>query len=437
MSASRILVVDDEPDIRELVRDILEDEGYEVTVAADAETARARQRAERPDLALLDIWMPGTDGITLLQEWQQQLDEPFPVIMMSGHGTIETAVEATRLGAYDFVEKPLSLTKLLLTVRGALAQEARLPGGVPRTSGAEPELVGSSRAIGELRDTLRRVAASSSPVLVRGESGSGRRTSARLIHAGSARAAQPCIELDIGVVGSDKVADALFGTHGYWHKAAGGTLILRDVAELDATAQARLARDLRASTPPDQPRVIGVTAEAMETLVERGDFRSDLLHRFAVAVEVPPLRRHPEDVPELITHIVDRLVEHHGLPYRHFPVSAQNRLRHHSWPGNVAGLEAVIHQLLILADAPEVDVAEVDRALADSHPPVPPATTMRLPLELPLREARDAFERAYLEHQLRAVGGRIGELAQRVGMERTHLYRKLKSLGIDYSRRRQ
>ncbi len=437
MTGSSILVVDDEPDIRDLVREILEDEGYIVMVAADADTARQKQQESRPDLALLDIWMPGTDGITLLQEWQQQLDEPFPVIMMSGHGTIETAVEATRLGAYDFVEKPLSLTKLLLTVRGALAQEARPPGGATRSAGGEPELVGSSRSIAELRETIRRVAASSSPVLVRGESGSGRRTSARLIHAGSARAAQRALELDIGGVGVDHVDSALFGRDGYWERAAGGTLIIHDVAELDLSVQARLARDLRASTPADQPRLIGVTGESLETLVDRGSFRGDLLHRFAVAVEVPPLLAHPEDVPDLIAHIVDRLVEHHGLPYRHFPVSAQNRLRHHLWPGNVAELEAVIQKLLVLSEAPEVDVAEVDRALAASQPPVPPSTTMRLPLELPLREARDAFERAYLEHQLRAVGGRIGELAQRVGMERTHLYRKLKSLGIDYSRRRQ
>lgn len=436
MSPNRILVVDDEPDIRDLVREILEDEGYTVTVAADAEAARHVHRDQKPDLTLLDIWMPGTDGITLLQEWQEARGGNCPVIMMSGHGTIETAVEATRLGAFDFVEKPLSLTKLLLTVRRALAQTPRAEAGAGRGGGTGPELVGTSRVITELREDVRRVAATSSPVLVRGEAGAGRHTVAHLIHASGARAERPCLEVDLATFAADGGSEALFAPGGHWQAAAGGTLIIADLAELDAAGQARLVHELQASTPADQPRVIAVTAEELETLVASGEFRSDLVQRFAVTLQVPPLRDHVEDVPDLVTQIVDRLVEQHGLPYRHFPVSVQNRLRHHDWPGNVAALEAVVHRLLILADEGEVDVRQVEEALAELERPVPPATAMRLPLELPLREARDAFERAYLEHQLKAVGGRIGELARRVGMERTHLYRKLKALGIDHTRAR-
>lgn len=437
MSASHILVVDDEPDIRDLVREILEDEGYTVSVAPDADSARRMRHDIAPDLALLDIWMPGTDGITLLQEWRQESEEPLPVIMMSGHGTIETAVEATRLGAQDFVEKPLSMTKLLLTVRTVLAEEPQIGTGITRDREPEPELIGTSRAVAELREGVGRVAATSAPTLVRGEPGCGRHVVARLVHANSARAEMPCIEIDVGAIGVNQVGDALFGGDGAWQAAAGGSLILADIAEIDAGVQARLADALRASTPASEPRLIAITSEDLETLVVDGCFRADLLQALTVALLVPPLREHAEDVPDLVGHIVDRLVEHHGLPYRHFPVAAQNRLRHHDWPGNIAALEAVVQRLLVLGEDNEVEVAEIDAALASIRPPVPPATAMRLPLDLPLREARDTFERAYFEHQLRIVGGRIGELAQRVGMERTHLYRKLKNLGIDHTRRRQ
>lgn len=436
MSASRIVVVDDEPDIRELVRDILVDEGYRVSVAADAEEARELADTFTPHLALLDIWMPGTDGVTLLQEWQESAAHNFPVIMISGHGTIETAVEATRLGAYDFVEKPLSLTKLLLTVRGALEQESRDEPGVATSELPAGELIGTSQAISELRTAAQRTALGSAPVLLYGEPGTGRRTTARLIHAHSARREADCTVFEVANLSAAEPVTALFGADGQWAAAAGGTLILHDLAELDRATQAQLAARLNASAAPGEPRVIGITRTPPAALVGNGPIRPDLLQRFAVRLGVPPLREHAEDVPELIAHVVDRLVEVHGLPYRHFPVSVQNRLRHHDWPDNVAGLETLIQRLLILGEGQEVTIDEVERALAATAQPEPPATALRLPLELPLREARDAFEKAYLEHQLEAVGGRIGDLAQRVGMERTHLYRKLKSLGIDYSRRR-
>lgn len=438
MSTTRVLVVDDEPDIGELLREILEDEGYAVTVARDAASARRSRLQEPPDLALLDIWMPDVDGITLLKEWQAGDVARFPVIMMSGHGTIETAVESTRLGAFDFVEKPLSLAKLLATVRAALAGggAAEAPAGA-RGPRRRTELVGTSQPLADLRDRIARLAASELPLLVCGEPGAGKRTVARLVHEQGSRAGGPWVEFDVGRVGADGIEAGLFGADGAWQQAAGGSLAILDLAELDGRTQALLAERLADPGDPAAPRLIGLSAEDLQQRVEQRRFRSDLFHALnAAVVRVPPLRDHAEDVPELITHFVTRLVEGEGLPYRRFSVAAQNRLRNHDWPGNVAELAALVQRVLSLGDASQVEVAAVEQALAELRPQLSvPATAMPLPLDLPLREARDAFERAYLQHQLRLAGGRIGELARRVGMERTHLYRKLRSLGISHSSR--
>lgn len=402
--------------------------------------ARRARAEERPDLALLDIWMPEIDGITLLKEWQSGDGAGVPVIMMSGHGTIETAVEATRLGAFDYVEKPLSLAKLLLTVRSALGSaQARVAGaatGVRAGVAQGPELVGSSRVLAALRERVARLADDAAPVLVSGEPGSGKRTVSHLLHEQGRRADAPRVLLDVGRVGVGASADALFGANGAWPQAAGGTLVIDDLAELDARAQALLLERLERGDP-EAPRVVALSAEDLSTLIEARRLRPDLYHALnATGMHVPALREHAEDVPDLLGHFVNRLVEVEGLNYRHFAVPAQNRLRHYAWPGNVAELVGLVRRLLVLGDGVEIDVAEVDEALAELRPRLDvPATAMALPLELPLRQARETFERAYLQHQLRAVGGRIGELARRVGMERTHLYRKLKSLGIDYGGR--
>jgi DNA-binding NtrC family response regulator len=441
MSTAHVLVVDDEPDIRELLREILEEEGYAVTVAADAAEARRACAAGGPDLALLDIWMPDVDGITLLKEWQVDHEAGFPVIMMSGHGTIETAVEATRFGAYDFVEKPLSLAKLLLTVRGALGGDDQSPpeAAARIAEGGRGRLVGASRAIAALRERLQRLSGLDVPVLVRGEPGTGKRTAARLLHELGPRAEGPLVEVALGVDGEPDAVSRLFGSEGAWTRAAGGTLVIHDAMALGAAAQAGLAEHLGHAGvhSPQRPRVIALTSADLGSRVGERRFRHDLYHQLnSISVVVPPLREHPEDVPELLDHWVNRLVAEEGLTYRHFSVAAQNRLRHYEWPGNVAELVSLVRRLLALGEGVVVDGEEVDAALAELHPHVDvPGTLMALPLELPLREARDAFERAYLEHQLRAVGGRIGELAHRVGMERTHLYRKLKSLGIDHRSR--
>ncbi|MEX2575088.1 MAG: sigma-54 dependent transcriptional regulator, partial [Halofilum sp. (in: g-proteobacteria)] len=434
MSSPSVLVVDDEPDIRELLREILEEEGYQVAVAADAQAARRARDAHGPDLALLDIWMPDIDGITLLKEWHCGPGPGFPVIMMSGHGTIETAVEATRHGAYDYIEKPLSLARLLATVRAALGSgDRRLAAAAaraPRTG--RVELVGASPALTALRERVERFSRAPGPVLVRGEPGAGKRTVAGLLHQQGRRPRGPYVDFDLGGIGEASVGERLFGEGGAWAQAVGGTLVVHDLAELGQEEQAVLYERLQsADHQPDAPRVVAVSAERLEALVEARRLRPDLFHLLnGVALLVPPLREHAEDVPELLGHFVGRLVEREGLTYRHFSVAAQNRLRHHEWFGNVAELEALVRRLLTLGDGADIDDDEVGAVLDELRAGVEvPATAMPLPLDLPLREARDAFERAYLQHQLRAVGGRIGELARRVGMERTHLYRKLRSLG--------
>jgi len=434
MNANHILVVDDEPDIRELLCEILEDEGYRVSVAADAASARRARERQPPDLALLDIWMPDVDGITLLKEWHDSDAIGFPVIMMSGHGTIETAVEATRLGACDFVEKPLSLAKLLLTVRAALGAGSADEARPAARSDWRTQLIGHSSAMAELRDRVGALADSDQPVLVRGEPGSGKHVVARLLHEQGSRAGKPWVYVDVGRIGLEGVGEALFGRDGAWNQAAGGTVAIDDVAEFDDRTQAMLAGKLSAPRGVDSPRVVALSAEDLPRRIAERGFRLELLRTLAAnTIDVVPLREHAEDIPDLLGYFVDRCVETEDLPYRHFTVAAQNRLRNYHWPGNVGELEALVRRVLSLDDVDEIDVDAVDHALVELRSRIRvPASAMPLPLDLPLREAREVFERAYLQHQLRLAGGRIGELATRVGMERTHLYRKLRSLGIEH-----
>lgn len=448
MSAPHILVVDDEPDIRTLVQEILEDEGYEVSVAEDAESARQARRSRRPDLVLLDIWMPDTDGITVLKEWSQGaggLD--IPVIMMSGHGTVETAVEATRLGAYDFIEKPLSMAKLLLAVKRAL-EASRLQReniGLRRTAQPIAEPIGRSQAVSELKSQVLRVAPHDTAVLLTGESGSGKQAFARFLHAHSSRQAGSFVSVGVAAgVGEESLAE-LFGTedgdsvhYGWLEQANGGTLYLSDVADMDQAVQARLLSALQHQTflriggkEPVQVdvRVVAASARDLAAEVSEGRFREDLYYHLNVLpIRVPPLREHSEDVPELLEFYVNLFVDQENLRYRHFSLPAQNYLRNYSWPGNVRELINLVQRLLILGSSEEISQEEVEIALG-SQPRKPAAG--RLPgFDLPLREAREQFEKAYLEYQLGEMDGNVSKVAQRVGMERTHLYRKLRALGI-------
>lgn len=441
-----ILVVDDEPDIRNLLQEILEDEGYEVNIADNGEAARAAHRERRPDLVLLDIWMPDVDGITLLKEWSDDGGLPMPVIMMSGHGTVETAVEATRLGAYDFIEKPLSLAKLLLTIEHALEKEKlqRENLGLKRQSHIPQEPTGRSAVMQRLREQVKRLAQHETWILMTGESGSGMNVIAHYLHNCSPHKDRPLIEISVASLNPETAAQELFGYeedgkihYGLLEQANGGTLFLSDVGDMDLTTQAKLNSALETRTflrsGSDQPvelyvRVIAATHYDLEQLIEQGKFRKDLYYQLnVVPLRVPALREHREDVPELLNYYINLYVDQEKLPYRQFSLAAQNRLRNYHWPGNVRELSNLVQRLLIIGAGTEISLEEVEQTLGaqQAAPGVP------LGYDRPLREAREQFEKAYLEYQLRQHGGSVGKVAKIVGLERTHLYRKLRSLDID------
>jgi DNA-binding NtrC family response regulator len=454
MSAARILVVDDEAEIRSLLKEILAEEGYEVEVAADAAQARTSRARQAPDLVLLDIWMPGTDGITLLREWQATTTDGSPGVMMSGHGTVETAVEATRLGAFDFVEKPLSLAKLLRTVERALeaGRKRRSSGKLLAASAVAP--VGKSKVIQQLRTELQQIAGAPTPVLLVGEHGSGREAFARFLHESGPRAGLPFVT----VVGSAlRAADAdlvLFGRAangtdaeaagpGLLEQAGNGTLFLSEIEDLPANAQRALLGVLETGSftrvgdtrpVPFAARIVSSVQPGIENRAGAtpGSFRRDLLaHLNGLILRVPALRDYAEDVPELLRHYVDRLVDSESLPFRRFSVAAQNRLRNYPWPDNVRELRTLVQRLLVQGGPEEIRLEEIERELAQAQPADEPLVKQDL-LALSLREAREQFERAYLQQQLLLCHGKVGQLAKRVGMERTHLYRKLRSLGVDF-----
>ena len=451
MTGQHILVVDDEPDIRTLVQDILEDEGYNVITAEDGESARKARRTRRPDLILLDIWMEDVDGISLLREWAENGGLPCPVIMMSGHGTVETAVEATRLGAYDFIEKPISLAKLLLTIERAFESARLKRENIDLRGQALPvvEPAGKSAVMEQLREQARKIAQSGSWVLISGEAGAGKSTFARYIHDQSPRSDGPFVEIAVGSITGENSAAELFGqeegdtiNYGRLEQANGGTLCIGDIADMDLQTQARLLsvfqthsfKRIGGSDDVEVDlRVIATTHSNLEEEVTAGRFRDDLFyHLNVVPMHIPALRDHTDDIHELLNYYIDYLVNHERLAYRHFSVAAQNRLRSYEWPGNIRELRNLVQRLLILGNDEEIEVEEVELAISSRQSAAGPVPAM--PYNMPLREAREQFEHDYLVHQLREVGGSVGKLAKRVGMERTHLYRKLRSLGIDHKK---
>jgi DNA-binding NtrC family response regulator len=444
-----ILVVDDEPDIRQLVSEILEDEGYLVEMAECAVSARDKKKQRQPQLILLDIWMPDTDGITLLKEWVGEDKTLCPVIMMSGHGSVEAAVEATRLGAYDFLEKPLSLAKLLLTVERAIeASHLQLENaGLKQQLMLNIEPVGKSAVIERSKEQVKRLAQHSAKVLLVGEAGVGKELFARYLHNNTTRREGPFVDVAVGSISPENSAVEFFGKEeggktyqGLLEQAHGGTLFLGEITEMDSEAQARLVSALESSSflrvggseaVRVDVRVIASTRVILDEEVNAGRFRQDLYYLLnEVALDISPLREHGEDVPALLSYYVDFFVNVEKLPFRKFSMASQNYLRNYYWPGNVRELRNLVQRLMILGAGDDIELDEIKAALGSiAEEPVLNSSTPEF-FNLPLKEAREHFEKSYLEYHFEKTGGSVAKLATVIGMERTHLYRKLHALKI-------
>jgi len=413
---AQILVVDDEVGIRELLSEILSDEGHGVALAESAGAARRMREASRPDLVLLDIWMPDTDGITLLKEWAGNGQLTMPVVMMSGHGTIETAVEATRIGALDYLEKPIALQRLLATVKRALRNHEL---AAPRQ--LSMSALGRSSALAGVQKRLAQLAQSSAPLMLRGEHGMLPEMFARLLAAPGA----PFFS------GSELLAEA---STELLARAAGGILFLPDLSRLMRNEQKNL-EFLLARADRNKARIVSFSPVDPRLLVERLGYDPGVAARLGeLTLRLPPLREFAEDVPDLAVQMLAQLVEARACPPRRFSVAALNALRHHRWPGNLAELEHAVKNLAITSLEEEVCVEDVERVLAGQGTQV---SAPELGLDRPYREAREAFERVYFENLLAQEHGSMSRVAEKSGLERTHLYRKLKALGLAVGKREE
>lgn len=441
MKAGKLLIVDDEKDIRNLMEEIFIEEGYQVETAANGVQAQNAWRKTLPDVIFLDVWMPDIDGISLLADMQKEhvLDHA-KVIMMSGHGTIETAIEATKLGAYDFLEKPLSLAKLIVTAERAL-EHNRLNQENRQLKQKQPEQflpVGKSKSIIQLRETIERLSKFTMPILISGEPGSGKHHIARALHKTSSRQDYAFVEIsaiDFNRLTAEVAQDPL---KTLLREAHNGTLVIANLEQLAANSQYILAtliqKQLYQATPTSDPiamdiRLIALSRNDLEHTVQEGNFREDLYQRLKVMpIHLPALRQHTEDIPELVDYFVNHFVTQETLEYRHFSVPAQNVLRQYGWPGNLKELKNLIQRILILGRG-EVTDSEIKSALQKTDSTVEQSSTVDT--SLLLKEAKDKLEGAYLSQLLRETGGNVSETAKRSGIDRTNLYRKLKTLGID------
>lgn len=449
-----ILIVDDEADIRELVAGVLADEGFETRVAANSQQALAALAERRPSLVILDIWLQGSalDGIELLDAMKAR-DPTLPVVMISGHGTLDTAVAAIKRGAYDYIEKPFQAEQLLLVVRRATETERlrREYQALKERVGYDIELTGTSPQINQVRATLKRVAATGSRVLITGPAGSGKEVAARLLHQWSPREGAPFVVVSAARMTPERVEEALFGVEeggenvraGLFEQAHGGTLFLDDVADMPITTQAKILRVLTeqvfqrvggARWVRVDVRVISATSRDLSAEIAAGRFREDLYYRLnVVPVRLPPLSERREDVAELARYYLARYAAERGTATPVLTDDALAALQTYDWPGNVRQLRNVIERTLILA--PSTRVAEIDidmlpQEVTAEPSRLVPGQAVRSIMGTPLREAREAFEREYLRAQIRRFSGNISRTAAFIGMERSALHRKLKALGL-------
>jgi two-component system, NtrC family, nitrogen regulation response regulator NtrX len=416
MPANNILVVDDEIGIRELLFEILKDEGYTVKVAENAQAARLARREARPDLVLLDIWMPDTDGISLLKEWSETGQLTMPVVMMSGHGTIESAIEATRIGAFDFLEKPISLPKLIATVGKALAGGRVLP--KPGLSFAH---LGRAKIIADLRQRIDQVSRLKMPLLLSGETGCGFELIARMVHLRNTPWFAPADHNWLAVNPFAPLADA-----------RDGVLFIEDIDRMNRSEQRGLSQ-LITKLEKFNVRLVAATSHSLLPMIESGEFDPSLYAQLSgITLRIPALREHAEDIPDLANTMLIQMVEANECPLRSFSVGALNALRNLEWPGNLPVLQNAVKTLAITSLATEISTDDVARAANELglNITATDAPMGGIPYDLPLREARERFEYQYFLHHIRREDGNMSRVADKVGLERTHLYRKLKQLGI-------
>lgn len=416
MASRNILVVDDEIGIRELLSDILRDEGHTVRLAENAQVAREERLKQRPDLVLLDIWMPDCDGISLLKEWANAGLLTMPVIMMSGHGTIDTAIEATRLGAFDFLEKPIALQKLLKTVGAAIKHTEHLAHTEINLSS-----FGKSAVIQELKQRLEQLARHKNALFLIGKPGGSVPLCAKFLRPHNA----PWIAL----TEYDKLVSAPMEL---LEQAREGVVFVNEVTRLGKTEQKGLAL-LISKSDKYGVRVICASEHGLPHLIEKALLEQGLLQTLAgAAVKVPCLDEHKEDIPDLVNAMATLMVEASKIDYKAFDVAALNALRNADWPGDLDELESVVQNLLMTSLGEQISQADVQRVLTEFHGVKPEESAQHMPLNLdqPLREARDEFERFYFQHHMRHIKNNMSRLSEVSGLERTHLYRKLKQLGI-------
>jgi len=456
--ALEILIVDDEADIRELVAGVLEDEGYAARTAADSDAALAAIDERRPSLVLLDVWLQGSrlDGLDLLDEIKRR-DPSLPVLMISGHGNLDTAVAAIRRGATDFIEKPFEAEHLLLLVNRATETDRlrRENATLKAQIGQEEELTGSSGAINGIRATLKRVAATGSRVLIAGPAGVGKEVAARLLHLWSNRAQAPFIVVSAARMEPERVEEELFGVEengelirpGLLEQAHGGTLFLDEIADMPMTTQAKILRVLTEQAfnrvggqriVKVDVRVVSATSRHLAEEITAGRFREDLYYRLnVVPVNIPPLAERREDIPALVEHFLARFASERRVPTPLVTEDAIGALQTYDWPGNVRQLRNIVERTIILAPGERIGQIELDMLppeILSDQARLAPGEAARSIMGTPLREARETFEREYLRVQIRRFSGNISKTASFIGMERSALHRKLKTLGLVDSR---
>ena len=448
-----VLVVDDEADIRDLVAGVLEDEGYSVRTASDSDSALSAIEDRRPSLVLLDVWLQGSrlDGLQILEQVKHR-DPTLPVIMISGHGNLDTAVAAIREGAVDFIEKPFEAGKLLHLVERATETDRlrRENAAFRQQFGQDDQLGGSSVAINNVRATLKRVAPTGSRVLITGPAGVGKEIAARTIHNWSPRSAAPFITVSAAMMSPERMEEELFGVEsegvarpGLLEQAHGGTLFLDEIADMPATTQAKMLRVLTDQSYTrvggQRPvkvdvRVLSATSSDLAEEIAAGRFREDLYYRLnVVPVRIPSLRERREDIPDLVVHFLARFAAERRIATPNVSEEAIAALQAHDWPGNVRQLRNIIERTLILAPGDRVECIDVDllpSEVIDGQAATTIGSSSIAIMGSPLREARESFEREYLKVQIRRFSGNISRTASFIGMERSALHRKLKALGL-------